>query len=502
MLKRTNTNKINDIRKEIEEEYLNTGMTPWIIGYSGGKDSTTVLQLMVEVLLELKGKNQAKKMVYVISSDTLVENPLVLSKTTSSINNINDFARRECLPLKAEMIYPRDNDTFFVKLIGSGYPSPIQSFRWCTDRVKIIPANDYIYSKVSESGEVVLLLGTREAESNSRKRSMEKHYIEGSNLSMHSSITNAWTYAPIAKLDVNEVWSYLLKNECPWGDNNNDLYMMYSSSTQDGECPLVIDEETKAKQTCGNSRFGCWTCTVVKEDKSLNGFIESGETWLQPLVDYRNYLIEIRDEESKRNVFNRQGRLMKTDVKIKGDKAIIPKKFGREETLIALNTAVDEATAYEIIASGNYDLKNSPILVKTGDKYYRIGLSGFTIDTRVELLEKLFDVEKKIRKHLPGYEIIRKQEIISIDEIWNSDGYLDYSAIDIYNKFQDEPIVVSGEYLDFELLSKLCEDENFDKNTLLSILSSANKYRHLKNRNQNIKSIESKLTTQKLLLRK
>lgn len=502
MLKRNNLDKINDIRKEMEEEYLNTGSTPWIIGYSGGKDSTTVLQLMVEVLLELKERNLANKMVYVISSDTLVENPLVLSKTTMSINNINKFARQEGLPLQAEIIYPKDTDTFFVKLIGSGYPSPIQSFRWCTDRIKILPANEYIYSKVSENGEVVLLLGTREAESTSRKRSMEKHYIKGSNLSMHSSITNAWTYAPIAKLDVNDVWGYLLKSKCPWGDNNNDLYTMYSSSSQDGECPLVIDEETKAKQSCGNSRFGCWTCTVVKEDKSLKGFIDSGETWLQPLVDYRNYLVEIRDEESLRNVFNRQGRLMKTDVKIKDGQAVIPKKFGRDEKYIDLEDAVTEEKAYEIIASGDYNLKERPILVKTGSKYYRIGLSGFTIDTREDMLVRLFETEKKIRKHLPDYEIIRKEEIISIDEIWKSDGYLDYSAVGIYNQYQGDRIDVSGDYLDFDLLSKLCDEENFDQNTLLGILNTAGKYRHLKNRNQNMKSIESKLTTQKLLLRR
>ncbi len=307
-LKRNKLEIIDDIRAEIKQEYLSTGIIPWIIGYSGGKDSTTVLQLVVEVLLDLRRENLANKDVYVISSDTLVENPLVIAKTKLSMDNISRFAREKDLPLKAEMIYPRSDNSFFVNLIGKGYPSPIQSFRWCTDRIKIMPANDYIYSKVDENGEVVLLLGTREGESASRKRSMEKHYIKGSNLSLHSSIMNAWTYSPIAKLTTNEVWGYLLKNRCPWGDNNNELYEMYSSSAQDGECPLVIDDETKAKQTCGNSRFGCWTCTVVVEDKSLKGFIESGETWLRPLLDYRNYLLEIRDQESKRMVFNRKGR--------------------------------------------------------------------------------------------------------------------------------------------------------------------------------------------------
>ncbi len=412
MLKRNKLDVIQDIKDEIKTEYLNSNMTPWIIGYSGGKDSTTVLQLVIEVLIVLKKEGLANKHVYVISSDTLVENPLVLAKTKNSIDNINEFAKSQGLPLTAEMIFPKDDNTFFVNLIGRGYPSPNQSFRWCTDRIKIHPANDYIFSRISENGEVILLLGTREEESVSRKRSMQKHYIKGSNLSLHSSINNAWTYSPIANLTVNDVWGYLLKNSCPWGDNNNELYQMYSSSSQDGECPLVIDSETKEKQTCGNSRFGCWTCTVVKEDKSLMGFIESGETWLQPLVDYRNYLLEIRDDIDKRNLFDRSGNLKKVEVKIKGDEVIIPKKNNRDKIKIPLSEAVTEEKAHQMISSGDYDLKERPIIVKVNSKYYRIGSSAFTIKTRVEMLKKLFEAEKLIKEHLPYYSIITKEEIL------------------------------------------------------------------------------------------
>ncbi len=500
-LKRSKLDIINDIRKEIKEEYLNTGATPWIIGYSGGKDSTTVLQLVVEVLLDLQREEQAEKMVYVISSDTLVENPMVLGKTKLSIDNINQYARKKGLPLKAEMIYPRGNNTFFVNLIGRGYPSPVQSFRWCTDRIKIMPANDYIHSKVSENGEVILLLGTREAESTSRKRNMEKHYIKGSRLSMHSTLENAWTYSPIAKLSTKDVWGYLLKNHCPWGDNNNDLYRMYSSSSQDGECPLVIDKETKVKQTCGNSRFGCWTCTVVGEDKSLKGFIESGETWLTPLVEYRNYLLEIRDKNKHRSIFNKRGQLVKAEVMIEDNKFIIPKKFSRKRQEIPLERAVSEEEAYQKIISGDYDLDEEAIIVKNGSKYYRVNYSGFTMDTRKDLLERLFKAEKKIRVKIPNYEIIKKEEVLVIDQLWKEAGYLETSAVSLYNEAQSDNVQSNNDYLDLDLIKELCKQEGFDENTLCSIIYSANKYRHLKNRSANMKSIKSKLMTQKLWLR-
>ncbi|MCB1193045.1 MAG: hypothetical protein H7A23_12965 [Leptospiraceae bacterium] len=36
------------------------------------------------------------------------------------------------------------------------------------------------------------------------------------------------------------------------------------------ECPLVIDDTTPS---CGNSRLGCWTCTVIDQDKSMGYMI-------------------------------------------------------------------------------------------------------------------------------------------------------------------------------------------------------------------------------------
>ncbi len=502
MLKRNNLDKINAIKNQIKTEYINTGLTPWIIGYSGGKDSTTVLQLVIEVLIVLKEEGLANKQVYVISSDTLVENPLVIVSTLKSMERIQLFAKENNLPLQADLIYPEVKDSFLVKMIGNGYPAPIQSFRWCTDRIKIKPANKYIYSKIDENGECILLLGTREAESVSRKRSMDKYVIKGSNLSVHSSITNAFTYAPIAKLTVNEVWSYLLKVSNPWGDDNHELYNLYANSSADEECPLVIDAETKDKQTCGNSRFGCWTCTVVTEDKSLKGFIASGSEWLKPFLDYRSFLIEIRDDEDKRNIFNKKGNIMKVDIAPKDGKFIIPKKFGREKREIDISEVKTEEEAYEIISSGKVDLKKNPIIVEKNGGYYRVGVSSMTIDTRKIMLEELLKTEEKIRTHLVDYEIIRREEILEIDKIWKEEGYFEYSALEIYNLFHSNLFELGNENIDYALLEELASKFDFDKKTLFSIIYNSNSNKHLKNRSSNIRLIKKAISTQKLLLRK
>ncbi len=495
MLKRQSNDKILIIKNQIKDTYLKDDI-PWIIGYSGGKDSTVVLQLVMESILELKKENKANKKIYVISSDTLVENPMVLERTVRSIDNINDYCLKNNLPIEAEVIYPKWDNTFFVNVIGRGYPVPLQSFRWCTDRIKISPANNYIYNKIDENGEVILLLGTRKEESTSRKRSMEKHEINNSILSLHSQIDNAWTYPVISDMTVNEVWSYLLKNPSPWGDNK-ELYGLYTSSSMDGECPLVIDSDVKDTQSCGNSRFGCWTCTVVKEDKSLTGFIQSGEEWLKPFLDYRNELIKTRDNDDKRNIFDKNGNLKLVDCVVKDGNIIIPDKLERKKEIIPTSEAITYEEAVKKIKQG-YD---KTIIIKRYDKYFKVGRSGYTYEYRAELLEKLLEVGIKIQEKINGYEIIRDKEIIAIDKIWKDSGYTKISAIDIYNKYSKNKLIKESSNINYDLLDELSDINKFDKNTLRQIINKSKENQNLKNRNSTMRFIDKKLKEDKLIIK-
>ena len=70
-----NENTYEELLEEIKYVYKSDNR-PWIIGYSGGKDSTTVTLLTYEMLKLLSPEERTKK-VYVISSDTLIENPLI-----------------------------------------------------------------------------------------------------------------------------------------------------------------------------------------------------------------------------------------------------------------------------------------------------------------------------------------------------------------------------------------------------------------------------------------
>ena len=292
--------------REIQTIYM-ADERPWIIGFSGGKDSTCALSL-VYIALQQLSPEQRDKHIYVVSSDTLVETPVVVDMINSAIRTINGSAAREGLPISAHTVVPKTDQTFWVNLLGRGYPAPNQSFRWCTERMKINPVSGFILDKVARFGEAVVVLGSRSEESASRAQVIAKHKIDGSALSRHSSLPNAYTYMPIESWSADEVWMYLMSAPCPWGGSNQQLFELYKGSNQ-GECPLVIDKSTPS---CGNSRFGCWTCTVVTEDKALHGLIESGADWMQPLLEFRDLLYHSRQPENSdryRNFRRRTGRV-------------------------------------------------------------------------------------------------------------------------------------------------------------------------------------------------
>lgn len=287
---------VEDIYREIQEIYL-SDKRPWIVGYSGGKDSTTTLQLIFYALLGLDPARRTKE-VHVISSDTLVETPVIVDHIVQTLRQIEDAARAQGLPIRTAKVQPELPDTFWVNLLGKGYPAPSRTFRWCTERMKIRPADRFIQEKVAGHGEVVVVLGVRKQESATRAQVVALHRISGSRLSRHSSLRNAYVYAPIEDFSLNDVWSYLLQVPSPWGANNRNLVTLYRNA-QAGECPLVVDDKTSS---CGNSRFGCWVCTVVTRDKAMEAMIDNGEEWMQPLLDFRDLLSKTQDPAMKAEV--------------------------------------------------------------------------------------------------------------------------------------------------------------------------------------------------------
>ena len=298
-----------EIVQHVKDEYHSTAQSyPWIVGFSGGKDSTVVAHAVFEALQAIP-PSQRKRPVHIVSNDTMVESPLVMAHLDEVSSQIQAAVDSLSLPLTVARTHPDPDKTFWVLLIGKGYPSPNQQMRWCTDRLKIQPTSTYIKDNVSKYGAAVVVLGVRRTESARRMRTVDKYENErGSNLNPHSSIAGAYIFRPIVDLTTDDVWEILGSFPAPWGGTHTKLFQLYRDA-EGGECPVVLSKDEAPGCGTKNSRFGCWTCTVVEKDKSLQGFVDSGQHAYKPLIAFRDWLVSIRNDKTKRSAIRRNGRL-------------------------------------------------------------------------------------------------------------------------------------------------------------------------------------------------
>lgn len=301
--------KWHDVIHHVKEEYLSKDQSfPWIVGFSGGKDSTLVAHAVFEALLSIP-PSQRTRAVHLVSNDTLVESPLVMAHLDKTTEAINAAAEALGLPITVARTRPDLDKTFWVLLIGKGYPSPNSQMRWCTDRLKIQPTGGYIKDHVSSYGAAIVVLGVRRTESARRTQTVNKYSNDrGSNLNPHSSINGAYVFRPIVELSTDDVWELLGSEPAPWGGTHRDLFQLYRDA-EGGECPVVLSKDEAPGCGTSSSRFGCWTCTVVVKDKSLQGFIDSGQHSYKPLVAFRDWLVEIRNDPKRRQIRRRNGRV-------------------------------------------------------------------------------------------------------------------------------------------------------------------------------------------------
>jgi DNA sulfur modification protein DndC len=410
--------KVLHIISEIKDQYLlpTDANRPWIIGFSGGKDSTALLQLVWLAIKQVPSELRTRK-VFVVCNDTLVENPIIVEYVFDVLELVEQAALEQGLPIEVKRTIPRLEDSFWVNIVGRGYPVPNNSFRWCTDKMKIKPTSRFITEQVAENGEAIILLGTRSAESSNRAHSLKKRAIKGKRLSKHPNEFNTYVYAPIKDLMLEEVWYIINTMSSPWGASNEKLFQIYANaSADDYECPTMVTSDKHS--SCGQSRFGCWTCTLVKEDKSMTAMVANGQTWLKPLLDLRISMIENRNISQNRMPTRRNGQVAVTE-------------DGHNQ--------------------GNYS-----------EAY------------RAKLLEEILRAQKKIQNEKPLLNLITNQELIAIQVVWNRDLNFNYKVADIYNMVYDKQLQMKAidEKLEKEinLLKEVCKDNPSDFDLIQELL--------------------------------
>lgn len=326
-------NKINETLNVISN-YFEKSYNNWIIAFSGGKDSTLVLLLLVEFL---KTTNIRDKNVTIVYCDTGVEIPIMREYTLEVLKRLSNFSKKLSLKIDVVTSEPDIDDTFFVNVIGKGYVPPSFMFRWCTDRLRTKPLQ-----KIANKQNCVIVLGTRKNESIERDRVLKENEISEYTYKQ-KAYSKAIIFSPIINYSVDEIWESIeLLNKDGIIDLSflKHLYRGFVGSNEKDENSL-------------GGRYGCWTCTVVRKDKACQNLISKGYDNLQYLLDYRELLINYKNNPENR-------------------------------------------------------LKNRKTLAE--------GKGPFKMSVRKVLLDKLLETEK-----LSGYELIRKDEVDRIYDIWKDD---------------------------------------------------------------------------------
>lgn len=448
---------IADLYREIQDLYLEDNRI-WIIGYSGGKDSTAVLQLIWRSLAALPIEKR-QKTIHVTTNDTLVENPLVSLWVRKSVERIGLAAKEQNMPFKAHLTTPEVKDSFWVNLIGRGYAAPTRSFRWCTTRLKIRPTDSLRIQLVKPGTQSILVLGVRKAESQNRRKSMEKresHRVRA-RLNVDPDRPGVFSYYPIEDWETSEVWMYLMQVKNPWKHSNKELFRMYRGATDDNECPLVVDTSTPS---CGSSRFGCWTCTVVKKDKSMSAMILNDEEkeWMEPLLELRNELAE--PDHTRRDFRRMNGRVDLYEKKVKG---------------------------------GGTELAPIP--------------GPYLKEWRHHWLRRLLSVQQEVRVKAPdefkNIELITPDELSEIRRIWLEEKLeFEDSLPKIHAEITTETFVdpkrtyenlLGDEAL--EALEEVCGDDKVQFQLLSKVLGVEQKYKQCGHRRGVIKDLEKVLRT-------
>lgn len=266
---------IGDIKNWLSDE-IN------IVSFSGGKDSTTVLQLVLGALKNTDGK------LYIVTADTLMEIPYFQEYVDAVRCRIGEYVDRSGLNAEIVTVTPDIKDSFWVSVLGKGYPAAHMGFRWCTGVLKIDPIMRFT-RKLTKGKRFSVFVGVRSAESALRAKIYKQK-----NYKLHH-------YAPILDWSSHDVWEYLLTESCPWGDDHSKIVEVYRYSSD--EC--VYGE---AQGVCvGNARYGCWACPLQASQQLDMIAYNTGDTRYKQLKKFKNLLVKCANNPVYRSRIRRNG---------------------------------------------------------------------------------------------------------------------------------------------------------------------------------------------------
>lgn len=254
-----------------------------IVSFSGGKDSTVVLSLVLEAMRDRKEK------LYIVTADTLMEIPYFQSYIEKVRAQIKTYVDASSINAEMVLVRPELKDSFWVSVLGKGYPAAHMGFRWCTGKLKIDPITEFT-RRVTAGVDHAAFIGVRRAESALRARIYKSKDYKPRH------------HAPVLDWSSHDIWEYLLTNPAPWGGNHVELVNVYKYSSD--EC--VYGE---AQGVCvGNARYGCWACPLQKETQlDMIGYHTNDRSRYAELKRFKKLLVAAANNSNLRSRIRRNG---------------------------------------------------------------------------------------------------------------------------------------------------------------------------------------------------
>ncbi|MFF2532399.1 phosphoadenosine phosphosulfate reductase family protein [Brevibacillus sp. NPDC058079] len=428
---------IEPIIEQLVEAYLDTSNKfPWFIGFSNGKDSST-LGYCVWKAVERIPTNLRERKVYFATSDTLLEHPHMRELMEFSYQNMNEVAKETGLPIEAFLVKPKM--TAVMKMIAHGNPLPTPKSslnRWCTDLLKLRPMEELQDKIIKEHGSLILMVGVRSDESKKRASSIKRHSIMGEFIfpKIGAKETSGGFYErymshPIVDLNDEEVWrSITYARILPWKTKATTIRKMYEGA---GECPIQVDKQS-SKPCGGSSRNGCMICmmTTAQDDKMLQAFMDKGEEWAVHMNRLRRFIRESLFDARFRRPIN-SWRKKKLDwanpfIHNYAQKVIEWKEAkGRKASREAFeNTFLSEQGEFEKMSEGLcHDSK--PV-------YPNLSLAGYTLQARILLLKAFLYTQE-----VSGVKLVSEEELSYVKKVWTEEcGWIENEQ-DLMPEFPD-----------------------------------------------------------------
>jgi DNA sulfur modification protein DndC len=361
------SNNIDTIISTLKDYYENDDK-PFACGFSGGKDSSVMMDLVVKMLMQI---DNPTKPVFVQFSDTLLEMDNTISQIHKTLDDLEAFAKTHNLPIIVKRVRPITSETLLSLIIGKGYQIATEA-RYCTDRLKIRPQMRLAdeFRDLYPNG-MFAIVGSRRSESRERADRLENKTINGM-LKTHD--TPLWSMlTPIEHLSDDDVWSYLFTQSSSWVDDVA-LFQSYKDASGDGdECRTMLEGESGKESKCKlSARYGCWLCFKM----------HGRDVALQNLGQKFSYM---KKQEAFRNWLYKEGIGWKNRRNYRNDN------------------------------QGNkiYDVGN-----------HRDGMvmpSGYTMEFRKEVLTRLWKLSQEIKSER-GSDLITYEELVFIQNEWIKEG--------------------------------------------------------------------------------